>query len=490
MTAQPIDTALPGPDDPYWDTFDEWVDLYLRMSLDRSGNELGVDRQEAEAREYAAKLGLPVRRIYMDNNKSATRDDVIRHDFEQSLVDAKARRDRLGAGRYTTILCWHSDRYARRVKDLLRVNDSNILIRGLHSGYFDLSTPAGVATAITVTAWAEYEGKQKSLRQKAAHRQRAQDGRHFWTQRPFGLNFDGTLNKPEATALAHVYRMVLNGMSLNACVAYLNNKGLPTVKGNQWQATPLRNVLLHTRNCGILSYLGVEIGPGQWEKIVDEETYRAAVRVLTDNKRLMSPRSIRSGRGGRQSIMPGFAQCGVCDDTVSTYNADGYRLYRCRKGHASARADEVDDRAAALILERFTRPDVAGRFSVTDDARRQELHDELDRLRARSDEYALKLDEESMTMSQFETLNRRNMERIAAAERELAGMGLDKSLAELLDVPDLVSHWENTLTVHEKHVIVASFFEKIVMHPRGKGGNRFKPALVEYWIMGETTPRT
>lgn len=486
-------TNLPPPEDPYWDTFDDWCDLYLRLSQDRHGNELGVDRQENEGRAHAAKLGLLVRRVYReDNNKSATRDDVIRDDFEASLVDAAARRKRVGVGRYTTILSWHSDRYARRVKDLLRVQESGILIQGVESGYFDLSNPAGVATAITVTAWSEYEGKQKSLRQKAAHRQRAADGRHFWTQRPFGLQFDGTLQKDEAEALRKVYDMILSGLPLNACVRYLNDEAkLPTVKGNPWQPGPLRNVLLHTRNCGILSYLDVEIGPGKWEPIIDEATYRSTVRLLTNPSRLRAPAAIRSGQGGRQSIMPGFATCSVCDDTVTTYNSLGYRLYRCRAGHVSARADFVDERAAALIFERFRRGDVVGRVSGAEEVEVDVLRIDLERLRRKSDEYETMLDNDDMTLAQFTRLNRANNDKIKVAEKALARAGnVGDAVQALLDVDDLDTHWEKVLDVHDRHTIVSQFFDAIVIHPRGHGSGRFSEGAVDFYADGELLATT
>lgn len=467
---------------------DDWCDLYLRMSQD---NEAGIDRQETECRAYAERLGLRVRHVYTDNKKSATRDDVKRDAFEEILRDAAALRKAGGEDAFTRVVCWHSDRFARRVKDLLRVQEAGILVYGKESGFFDLSTPAGVATAITVTAWAEYEGKQKALRQKAAHRQRAADGRHFWTQRPFGLGLDGKLVPAESNALRAVYRNVLAGASLNSQATMLNEKGLKTVRGNKWQGNVLRHVLLHPRNAGILEYQGVEMGPGKWEAIVDEQTYRAAVAFLTDPSRLVS--GVRTGQGGRQSVMVGFAECGRCDNTVTTYyknrdQPDEYKLYRCVAGHVSARADAVDLMAGSIIAERLKDPEVQAKLVAPADDNADELKAELDRLRRKGESYLTMLDQDAMTEAQFASLNRKNLDRIAELEQELATRGMSKAVASLFAVEDLLQHWEYELDVPAKHAIVSQFFDRIVVLPRGRGAERLRPGFVDYYLPGDPKP--
>ena len=46
--------------------------IYVRMSQDRSGEELGVERHEKECRKLATKLKLTVEHVYSDNDRSAT----------------------------------------------------------------------------------------------------------------------------------------------------------------------------------------------------------------------------------------------------------------------------------------------------------------------------------------------------------------------------------------------------------------------------------
>jgi len=118
------------------------VVLYTRMSMKK---EEGIDHQRAETTPHLQRLGLRVRNEYCDDGKSATKDNVRRDEFEAIIDLARARRQKHGLGIYTKVGCWHSDRFARRVKELLRIEEAGILIIGKNSGYFDLSTPAGVA---------------------------------------------------------------------------------------------------------------------------------------------------------------------------------------------------------------------------------------------------------------------------------------------------------------------------------------------------------
>ena len=46
--------------------------INVRMSQDRSGEELGVERHEKECRKLAKKLNLNVEDVYSDNDRSAT----------------------------------------------------------------------------------------------------------------------------------------------------------------------------------------------------------------------------------------------------------------------------------------------------------------------------------------------------------------------------------------------------------------------------------
>ena len=303
-------------------------DVYLRLSEDPYGDELGIERQYDECEPKATQSGWRIRHVWADNDLSATT-GVLRPAFEGLLVHAPER-----------VLCWHSDRFIRRNEDLERVIRLNVDVHTIHAGTFDLATPAGRAVARTVTAWAQYEGEQKALRQKAANWQRVKaggitkTGRPWWPTRPLGFNLDATHHEVEAPALRHIYAHMLDGRTLAAAVRYLDSLGIVAERsGKPWKASSLRPVLLNARNAGIYVYNGEEVGPAAWEPIVSEDVYRAVVRILSDPSRNKTP--YRGGRGKRENLLTGIARCAKCDHTVRVAwrrNGAGertYKVYQC-----------------------------------------------------------------------------------------------------------------------------------------------------------------
>ena len=58
----------------------------------------------------------------------------------------------------------------------------------------------------------------------------------------------------------------------------LNRRGIATSTGKAWQTVVLRQMLLRWRNCGVRTPLGKEVGPGQWEPIIDQALWDAVQR--------------------------------------------------------------------------------------------------------------------------------------------------------------------------------------------------------------------
>src|SRR5690625_3774762 len=84
--------------------------IYVRISRDREGAGLGVDRQENDCRDLAARLGWTIVATYTDNDLSAY-SGKPRPGYLAMLEDVKA-------GRVNAILAWHTDRLHRKNAEL------------------------------------------------------------------------------------------------------------------------------------------------------------------------------------------------------------------------------------------------------------------------------------------------------------------------------------------------------------------------------------
>lgn len=437
--------------------------FYFRISRDKTGERLGVERQEPESLELCERLGMTPGERYIDNDLSAT-SGVERPDFERLLADLKADPG--------PVIVWHLDRLLRLSKDLERVIATGVNVYAVHAGYFDLSTPAGRATARTITAWSTYEGEQKSIRQKAANIQRAEMGRPSWPVRPFGLEMDGSLRKPEAKALAKCYADLLTGTPLAVLARRLNDKGFRTNQGNEWNAMTLRQLMKAPRNAGIREYLGNEVGKGNWTPIVSEETYRAVCYLLDSGSR-------KSGGGGRRkNLLSGLLRCSVCEKTLRVgkrgNKGERYPVYICKDGyHVSVRVEWADRFVTRLVHTLLSSPAGAALWE-TDDVDTEALQVEMGELSARLEMFAEMLGAGELTREGYRKATERAKERLAEVEAALRKAAASRGLHGAVSAEEAVSLWASFDTMKQRSFI-ESIVEDIRLRPRSRKERGLKP---------------
>jgi site-specific DNA recombinase len=256
--------------------------IYLRQSLDKTGEGAAVERQREDTQAVANRRGWEVVRTEVDNDTSAA--------GKRQRPGFEAIMDAIEAGEVGAVIAWDMTRLTRNARDTLRIIEAGqqhntVLV--FHKGdSLDLSSPNGRMVAHILAAVARQEIEQKSERQRRANLQAAQDGRRMGGRRPFGFEQDMTLRDPEATAVRQAYNDVLAGASLGHVARDWNAAGLLTPlltrKGepSRWTPAAVRPVLLNPRNAGIRGYGPKldngsrkieEMGPAKWPAIVPEE---------------------------------------------------------------------------------------------------------------------------------------------------------------------------------------------------------------------------
>lgn len=440
------------------------VTIYVRLSLDQHGDQLGVQRQEDECRAFAAARGWTVREVIADNDISAT-SGKVRPGFERLL-----------ASKPDAILCWHTDRLVRKTEDLLRVIALGVNVHAIHAGHLDLSTPAGRATAKTVTAWAEYEGEQKALRQKASNLQAAKNGTpHKTGLRPFGYADDYvTVVEAEAEAIRKGAEMVLQGETLAAVARYWTDLGLlaprsssGTAKGEAkgWGVGGVKKVLISPRYIAQATYHGEVVGEGQWPAILDEATHYALVSALTNPKRFTG--GARTG-SAPQTLLAGLATCERCGEAVRGGMYQGTPVYRCGQKHVRVPRELADKRAGNAVLARLVFPDflpwvLAARQEEGDDS--AHLHQEAQTLRERLDGLAVSYASGAITLSQMTAGTEAIRARLDEIDEKLSGVTGLPPIDPVSGIAGLIQDWPNTpLPVRRAWV---KFVTTITMHPNG-----------------------
>jgi DNA invertase Pin-like site-specific DNA recombinase len=317
--------------------------VYARISQDRSGEQVGVDRQLAACEQHIKDNGWTLAAVYCDNDRSAMKGR--RPDFERMLAEL---------GGVDVIVVWSADRLYRRLKDLERLVDrlGRTRVEALHSGEINLSSADGRAVARILGSLAQRESEKMGERVSAAYQQRAMAG--GWSGGPRRLGYtidcDGIVDW-EADLIRWAYRHIDSGGSINSVKRRWAEAGLKGPLGGAIQSGGVRNTLLRPRNAGLAVYRGELVGETTSPAIIDVDTWRRVEAVLRSNP----------GPGSTEkTLLSGIAVCGECGGPVRAMvrhwkGKPSQPAYRCHVRYcASRRRDTLDlfvSEAVLTVLE-------------------------------------------------------------------------------------------------------------------------------------------
>lgn len=423
--------------------------IYVRISQDRDGSRLGVERQEQDCRALASRLGWEVADVYTDNDISAY-SGRRRPQYQQLLDDIKA-------GTISGVLAWHPDRLHRSPLELERYielsDKHSVETHTVQAGAWDLSTPSGRAVARTLGAWARYESEHKGQRIRRARQQQAKAGGWHGGIRPYGFEPNGiTIRPAEAAEIVKATEAIVSGVSLRSLVRDLNERGIPTATGRgPWTSLALKDTIMRPRTAGLSSYKGEIVGPANWPAIVPEETWRAACAILSDPSRRTN-----GSRGGTiRWLGSGLYVCGVCEEPklrVGTGGSVKRHTYRCANrdirdggGHVTREAATLDAYVEDVIVARLSKPGLLEQLVKADtDHDTSGLRKELVAVRERQDELASLFAAGTITARQLAT----GTAKLTAKEDELtkavAAAGRRNPIQIVAGAKDLRALWFGT----------------------------------------------
>lgn len=503
--------------------------IYCRISRDREGAGLGVDRQREDCEALAKQLGVEVVAIHTDNDLSAY-SGKPRPGYLQLLDD-------LRAGRADTVLAWHTDRLHRSPAELEEYIDvcepRRVQTRTVKAGHLDLTTATGRMIARQLGVQARYEVERMIERQKRKRDEMAEHGKFFGGRRPFGFEADGVTPRAliclgcarddpddftivitcqecgttdgiqgwactrcKASNGRHVWagckrcstpasvvdgsefhrireaaESVLAGASLRSIAAEWNAMKPPvlTSTGGGWEGPEVGGMLRRPRNAGILVHRGQEAGPGNWPGPLDEATWRSLVALLDDPSRRTTPGNERKYLGS------GLYVCGVCSSTVrcgtSNRRADKkyFAAYNCRVSkHVVRKAEPLDQYVVFLLLDRVSRPDAADLLAAREDpVDVRGVQSDLREARLMLDQLAQELGAGQMGLQEWRVASAAARARKERAEESLSRAVEANPVAGLVGAEDPYAVWE-TLSLSRKRAAI-DFAMTVTVHPARRG---------------------
>jgi DNA invertase Pin-like site-specific DNA recombinase len=454
--------------------------MYLRQSLDRTGEAVAVARQREDCEKLCAEKGwLPVE--YIDNDTSAS-SGKKRRAYERMVAD-------IADGKLEAVVAWDLDRLHRRPVELesfIDLADRHRLALATVSGDVDLSTPQGRLVARLKGSVARHEVEHKSARQRRAMEQLAAQGVPKW-RRAFGYLDDTHQPDPQTAPLVkQAYAAVLAGGSISDVARAWNEAGAYGLTGKPWTASTVSLFLRAPRNAGLRAHNNEIVGKGNWPALVDESTWRAAQSIFNAPGRAPGRKSVR------QHLLTGVLRCGkdgcggyMSGQWVMQAHKGGPRAhsitYACKKCRGcSVRAEHVEPLLYRVVTGRLVMPDAVDLLKAEqhDEAEAEALRTQANELLADLDNIAVERAERLLTGRQAKIASDRIQEKLDAIERKQQDAerlrvfdGIPLGTPEAADTVKGLSP--------DRFRAVLDVLMTVTVVPVGKGGHVFNPERVQ-----------
>lgn len=473
---------------------------YLRLSQASAHLEDTLTRQREDTTGYCHARGYTIVDVVEDGGISAYKGKRERPGYNQVL-------DLIRRGEVDRVVCYNVDRLHRSTRQLLDYlelcRSHGVITEATQGAGINPMSSDGVLLATILGSVTEQESNRKSERVLRSQRQAAEQGvfSRGARYRTFGYTRGGEVVPEERDAVREAADRLLAGETLSRIVRDLADRGVTTTTGRPMYHQRLRDILRNPKIAGLSTWnpKGRDgryspmtpdrvVGTGQWEPLLERETWEAVVRLL-DN-----PERVTNHVGAApQWLLSGIATCGVCGARlrVKTVTRGGVRerRYSCRntgdgKRHVSRKTEVLDPYVTYVVLRTLEQVDLGQYLTASDDrdddaaaslvTRRGELENRLADLEA---QLANVSGSAVSVVMRAVTKVSGELDAVAADLAEVNQAGAGSALTAVVGADDLADRWE-TLDLETRRSIVRELVTVRVL-PSPPGPHPFNPDLVD-----------
>lgn len=449
--------------------------IYCRISQDRDGRALGVARQERDCRRIATERKWNVVDVYIDNDRSASKRNVHRPEYERLLADITNHR-------IDAVVVWNLDRLTRQPRQLESFVDvceeAGMTRFATVTGDVNLTTADGITLARITGAFAAGEVRKISDRVKRKALEVAEHGRPWGGGRhPIGFAANRIDHDPiAAPALHDAARAILDGSTIVDAARTLIDRGVLNPPDHR-AATVLKRVLCSPRVTGLREYKGEIVGTAVWDPIIDRPTWEQLRAVLQRPSRYSVPH--------RRHLLSGLARCGECGTVLQAQvrHHEGDRIiYVCRTGKGGCGRVGVDggrleahvlDQVGRLLRTAKFRRAAERHFNGTGTDRGRELARSIEADERRLAELAGQVGELQLTVGEWQAMRAPIVRRIEQARSELART--QRPHRRRIDLAAAAAAWD-VATPEEQRDLLHVLLGEVSVARVGKAARRFDPA--------------
>jgi site-specific DNA recombinase len=213
---------------------------YIRVSTDMQADKgTSLDNQVEKIIDFCQKKGIFLENIYEDAGFSGK--NTKRPGFQDMMK-------RINKGGISTLVVWHSTRFARNLRDF--INNMDLLEKKKVKFYSieepEMSGSSGKAMRNLMAVFAEYQSDVTSDYTKSVKTNLKKNHKVYCAYPPLGFkNQDGVLvGDPKALELVQTITMLkAEGNSLRQIAEHFNSQGIRGSKNGKFHASTIQKIL-------------------------------------------------------------------------------------------------------------------------------------------------------------------------------------------------------------------------------------------------------
>ena len=475
--------------------------IYARISLDKSGEGAGVERQLADLRKLAKAEGWLVVEEIVDNDVSAY-STAKRPGYSRLL-------DLVESDALDIVAAWHSSRLWRKTLERAEALDllagHRVDVKCVSGPSFDLSTATGRSVAVMLGEIDTMESAIKSERVAAATAQRVAAGRssgglgYGWRRISTG---EWEKDPDAAPIVREIVTRIGAGETLRGITDDLNDRGIPAPgatyakpkrgrlnpTGTKWAHSSVKKIAERPSNIAKVQHRGEIVADGSWPPLVTEKQYDRALVALERIRTTRAPNP--TGQASRKHLLSrtDVAVCGVCGGPLRGQTKRGkygkpLEIYICEAGCVGRGRAPVDELVTAVALERLSRDDVSDLLASEPIRERLGTERELDDLRARLADLDERYTAGKVTPTTYDRLVPKLERQIASLEESTRALKVSTAAAAHALTPFTgrrkpATVWES-LDVTGRLAVLEALGLRVRILPRERRGPGFEPETVE-----------
>ena len=397
----------------------------------------------------------------------------------------------LASGEADGLIAIDLDRVARDprdLEDLIDIVEQRKVPVTSVSGSLRLDSDADITMARVMVAVANKSSRDTSRRVTRKHEELAEQGKPGGGgYRGYGYTRDGLeVVEDEAEVIRDIARQILGddttpGASMKAIARNLNERGIHTVRGGQWQDRSVYGVITKPKIAGLRVYKGEIVGPGVWPAILERPLWEDVLQKLKSRSNGQQP--------GLKRWLTGVLYCSLCGQQLYGGQGNPGPRYWCSTeyqgcGKIAILADRTEAEVERQVLDLITKPKILEQLRTASDsdslelARRDLAADEA-QLKEMAEAYAKR----QLTFPEYMAARKIIDARVKEA-RILVVSSAPRILRRLL-AGDVRAEWTRLEPADKREAVralVPAGFE-VVPHDKGAPG-RFDPTRIRPLRLG------